>query len=169
MPQAKSAPATSFDSLQSELDQKSAYPTSSKTYIIGNRPGIHVPIRTIEQTATRTDKDEILNPPVPMYDTSGPCSSPNVHIDLETDLAPLHAKWIDERGDTKILSGLSSEYSQTRADNPATAHLRFPHIFKPCRAKAGANVNQMHYARRSIIIPEMEYVMLRESLSLQAL
>ena len=169
MPQAKNAPAASFDSLQSELDQKFAYPASSKTYIVGSRPDIRVPMRTIKQTATRTDKGEMLNPPVPVYDTSGPYSDPDVHIDLKAGLAPLRAKWIDERGDTEILSGLSSEYGQTRANDPATAHLRFSHISKPRRAKAGANVSQMHYARRGIITPEMEYVALRESLNLQAL
>lgn len=170
MPQAKkAAPAASFDSLQSELDQKFAYPASSKTYIVGSRPDIRVPMRTIKQTATRTDKGEMLNPPVPVYDTSGPYSDPDVHIDLKAGLAPLRAKWIDERGDTEILSGLSSEYGQNRANDPATAHLRFSHISKPRRAKAGANVSQMHYARRGIITPEMEYVALRESLNLQAL
>ncbi|MBA4282583.1 MAG: phosphomethylpyrimidine synthase ThiC, partial [Ralstonia sp.] len=83
MPQAKNAPAASFDSLQSELDQKFAYPASSKTYIVGSRPDIRVPMRTIKQTATRTDKGEMLNPPVPVYDTSGPYSDPDVHIDLK--------------------------------------------------------------------------------------
>lgn len=169
MPQAKTAPAASFDSLQTELDQKFAYPASSKTYIIGSRPDIRVPMRTIKQTATRTDQGEMLNPPIPVYDTSGPYSDPDVHIDLKAGLAPVRAKWIDERGDTEILPGLSSEYGQTRANDPATAHLRFSHISKPRRAKAGANVTQMHYARRGIITPEMEYVALRESLNLQAL
>lgn len=87
MPQAKNAPAASFDSLQSELDQKFAYPASSKTYIAGSRPDIRVPMRTIKQTATRTDKGEMLNPPVPVYDTSGPYSDPDVHIDLKAGLA----------------------------------------------------------------------------------
>ena len=169
MPQAKNAPAASFDSLQSELDQKFAYPASSKTYIVGSRADIRVPMRTIKQTATRTDKGEMLNPPVPVYDTSGPYSDPDVHIDLKAGLAPLRAKWIDERGDTEILSGLSSEYGRTRANDPATAHLRFAQLTNPRRAKAGANVSQMHYARRGIITPEMEYVALRESLNLQAL
>ena len=169
MPQAKNAPAASFDSLQSELDQKFAYPASSKTYIAGSRPDIRVPMRTIKQTATRTDKGEMLNPPVPVYDTSGPYSDPDVHIDLKAGLAPLRAKWIDERGDTEILSGLSSEYGRTRANDPATAHLRFAQLTNPRRAKPGANVSQMHYARRGIITPEMEYVALRESLNLQAL
>lgn len=87
MPQAKNAPAASFDSLQTELDQKFAYPASSKTYIAGSRPDLRVPMRTIKQTATRTDQGEMLNPPIPVYDTSGPYSDPDVHIDLKAGLA----------------------------------------------------------------------------------
>ncbi len=109
------------------------------------------------------------NPPIPVYDTSGPYSDPDVHIDLKAGLPALRAKWIDERGDTEVLKGLSSEYGRDRANDPATAHLRFAQLTNPRRAKAGANVSQMHYARKGIITPEMEYVALRESLNLQAL
>jgi len=164
-----SAPAASFESLASDLDQKFAYPASSKTYLTGSRPDIRVPMRTILQTATRTEKGEMANPPIPVYDTSGPFSDPDVHIDLKAGLPSVRGKWIEERGDTEVLSGLSSEYGRARADDPATAHLRFSQLTNPRRAKAGANVSQMHYARRGIITPEMEYVALRESLNLQAL
>ncbi|MBV8271347.1 MAG: phosphomethylpyrimidine synthase ThiC [Cupriavidus sp.] len=166
---ARTAPAASFESLESDLDQKFAYPASSKTYISGSRPDIRVPMRTILQTATHTDKGEMQNPPIPVYDTSGPYSDPDVHIDLKAGLPAVRAKWIEERGDTEVLSGLSSEYGLARANDPATAHLRFAQLTNPRRAKAGANVSQMHYARRGIITPEMEYVALRESLNLQAL
>ncbi|MGO4304568.1 phosphomethylpyrimidine synthase ThiC [Cupriavidus sp. RAF12] len=163
------APAASFESLESDLDQKFAYPASSKTYLTGSRPDIRVPLRTILQTSTRTDKGEMSNPPIPVYDTSGPYSDPDVHINLKSGLPHVRDKWIDERGDTEILSGLTSEYGRDRANDPATAHLRFAQLTNPRRAKAGANVSQMHYARRGIITPEMEYVALRESLNLQAL
>ncbi len=166
---ARTAPAASFESLESDLDQKFAYPASSKTYLTGSRPDIRVPLRTILQTSTRTDKGEMSNPPIPVYDTSGPYSDPDVHIDLKAGLPALRAKWIDERGDTEVLKGLSSEYGRDRANDPATAHLRFAQLTNPRRAKAGANVSQMHYARKGIITPEMEYVALRESLNLQAL
>ncbi len=166
---ARTAPAASFESLESDLDQKFAYPASSKTYINGSRPDIRVPMRTILQTATRTEKGEMQNPPIPVYDTSGPYSDPDVHIDLKAGLPAVRAKWIEERGDTEVLSGLSSEYGLARANDPATAHLRFAQLTNPRRAKAGANVSQMHYARKGIITPEMEYVALRESLNLQAL
>ncbi|SOY49935.1 phosphomethylpyrimidine synthase ThiC [Cupriavidus taiwanensis] len=166
---ARTAPAASFESLESDLDQKFAYPASSKTYLTGSRPDIRVPLRTILQTSTRTDKGEMSNPPIPVYDTSGPYSDPDVHIDLKAGLPAVRAKWIEERGDTEVLPGLSSEYGRDRANDPATAHLRFAQLTNPRRAKAGANVSQMHYARRGIITPEMEYVALRESLNLQAL
>ncbi|HBO77439.1 MAG TPA: phosphomethylpyrimidine synthase ThiC, partial [Cupriavidus sp.] len=88
---------------------------------------------------------------------------------LKAGLPPVRAKWIEERNDTEVLTGLSSEYGLARANDPATAHLRFAQLTNPRRAKAGANVSQMHYARKGIITPEMEYVALRESLNLQAL
>lgn len=163
------APAASFESLASDLDQKFAYPASSKTYLTGSRPDIRVPLRTILQTATRTEHGEMPNPPIPVYDTSGPYSDPDVRIDLKAGLPPVRAKWIEERGDTEVLPGLSSEYGRARANDPVTAHLRFAQLTNPRRAKAGANVTQMHYARRGIVTPEMEYVALRESLNLQAL
>ncbi|KAA0181525.1 phosphomethylpyrimidine synthase ThiC [Cupriavidus cauae] len=163
------APAASFESLESDLDQKFAYPASTKTYLTGSRPDIRVPMRTILQTATRTEHGEMPNPPIPVYDTSGPYSDPDVRIDLKAGLPPVRAKWIEERGDTEVLPGLSSEYGRARANDPATAHLRFAQLTNPRRAKAGANVTQMHYARRGIVTPEMEYIALRESLNLQAL
>lgn len=166
---ARTAPAASFESLESDLDQKFAYPASSKTYLTGSRPDLRVPLRTILQTSTRTDKGEMANPPIPVYDTSGPYSDPDIHIDLKSGLPGVRTRWIEERGDTEVLSGLSSEYGRDRANDPATAHLRFAQLTNPRRAKAGANVSQMHYARQGIITAEMEYVALRESLNLQAL
>ncbi|WP_313818078.1 phosphomethylpyrimidine synthase ThiC [Cupriavidus sp.] len=166
---ARTAPAASFESLESDLDQKFAYPASSKTYLTGSRPDLRVPLRTILQTSTRTDKGEMANPPIPVYDTSGPYSDPDIHIDLKAGLPGVRTRWIEERGDTEVLPGLSSEYGRDRANDPATAHLRFAQLTNPRRAKAGANVSQMHYARQGIITPEMEYVALRESLNLQAL
>lgn len=163
------APAASFEALASDLDQKFAYPASSKTYLTGSRPDIRVPLRTILQTSTRTEKGDLGNPPIPVYDTSGPYSDPDVHIDLKAGLPQVRAAWIAERGDTEVLPGLSSEYGIARANDSATAHLRFAQLTNPRRARAGGNVSQMHYARRGIITPEMEYVALRESLNLQAL
>ncbi len=102
---ARTAPAASFESLESDLDQKFAYPASSKTYLTGSRPDLRVPLRTILQTSTRTDKGEMANPPIPVYDTSGPYSDPDIHIDLKAGLPGVRTRWIEERGDTEVLLG----------------------------------------------------------------
>jgi phosphomethylpyrimidine synthase len=104
----------------------------------------------------------VPNPPVVVYDTSGPYTDPAVAIDVHKGLAPLRAPWIAARGDVEQLSGLSSTYGQKRLDDPLLEQLRFHVHRKPLRAKAGHNVSQMHYARRGIITPEMEYVAIRE-------
>ncbi len=145
------------------------YPNSRKVHVQGSRPDLRVPMREISQYATPTELGAEDNPPIPVYDCSGPYTDPNPQIDLLKGLPSVRAAWIDERGDTELLTGPSSEYGCARAADPATAHLRFEHIRPPRRAKAGGCVTQMHYARRGIVTPEMEYVALRESLRLQEL
>ena len=103
------------------------------------------------------------NPPFYVYDTSGVYTDPNVEIDLTKGLPKLREGWIAERDDTEQLDGLSSAYGQARARDISTANLRFAHIDKPRRALVGKNVTQMHYARRGIITPEMEYIAIRET------
>ena len=98
-----------------------------------------------------------------MYDTSGPYSDPEVSIDLEAGLPKLRENWIMERGDVEELSGPSSEFGAARARDIATENLRFAHVAKPKKAKSGANVTQMHYARQGIITPEMEFIAIREN------
>ena len=164
-------PKTAADSLtQTRADALSAevrapFPRSRRIYVQGSRPDIRVPMREITQTATRLHgrEGEIANPPLTVYDTSGPYIDPDVQIDLLKGLAPLRANWIAERGDTEELKGPTSIFGRIRAADDKTAHLRFGHIRKPLRAKAGANVTQMHYARRGIITPEMEFVAIREN------
>lgn len=158
-----------FGDIAQELGQKFAYPASHKTYLTGSRPDIRVPFRQILQQNTRSGNTELLNPPIPVYDTSGPYSDPEIAIHLEQGLARHRDAWIVERGDTEQLTQLSSAFGQERAIDPQTAQLRFAHISQPRRAKAGHNVSQMHYARRGIITPEMEYVALRESMGLTAM
>ena len=166
----KSKNTLTIDHLEKELGQKFAYPASTKSYFVGSRPDIKAPYRLIEQTPTKTSSGEMLqNPPIPVYDTSGPYSDPEVLIHLETGLSTLRKNWIEERADTEVLSGPTSTYGIARATDPVTSHLRFAHIAPPRVAKANQNVTQMHYARKGIITPEMEYVALRESLGLQEL
>jgi len=145
------------------------YPASRKIYVQGSRPDIRVGMREVSQTPTRGVAGVEHNPPLYIYDTSGPYTDPAATIDLTKGLPPLREPWIRERGDTEQLAQLSSEYGRARRADPALAHLRFEHIRMPRRAKAGHNVTQMHYARRGIVTPEMEYVAIRETARLDEL
>ncbi|MCG7896611.1 MAG: phosphomethylpyrimidine synthase ThiC [Candidatus Thiodiazotropha taylori] len=142
---------------------------SSKIYVEGSTPDIQVPMRQVEQEATSASFGAEENPPIPIYDTSGPFTDPQQTIDLMQGMPDLRTPWIEERGDTQRLDGPTSEYGQSRQNDPELAHLRFEHIRAPRRAKAGANVTQMHYARQGIITPEMEFVAIRENCRLQEL
>ncbi len=148
------------------LDQaaEQPLPNSRKAYAEGSRPDIRVPMREISQSPTPTAMGGEANPPLFVYDTSGPYADPAFRPDIRQGLPPLRARWIDERNDTETLSGISSEYGRRRQADPGLAELRFPGLERrPRRAKAGANVTQMHYARRGIVTPEMEFVAIRES------
>jgi phosphomethylpyrimidine synthase len=145
------------------------FPASRKVYVAGSRPDIRVGMREIAQTPTRTATGLEENPPITVYDTSGPYTEPGAKVDLMQGLAPMRQPWILERGDTEELPDFSSEYTRRRHAEPSLAHLRFEHMRKPRRAKPGRNVTQMHYARRGIITPEMEYIAIRETLRLNEL
>ena len=160
---------TRADALSAEV--REPFARSRKIYVEGSRPDIRVPMREITQTATRLHHSdgEAPNPPVTVYDTSGPYTDPSVPIDLLSGLAPLRSAWIAERSDTEELKGPTSIFGRIRAADEKTVPLRFAHIRKPLRAKVGANVSQMHYARRGLITPEMEYIAIRENIRLQEL
>jgi phosphomethylpyrimidine synthase len=139
-------------------------PNSRKVYVTGSQPDIRVPMREITQSDTPDSFGGEKNPPVYVYDTSGPYTDPEAKIDIRSGLPALRARWIEARGDTESLAGLSSEYGRERAADPATAELRFPDLHRtPRRAAAGRNVSQMHYARQGIVTPEMEYIAIREN------
>jgi phosphomethylpyrimidine synthase len=139
-------------------------PNSRKIYVEGSRPDIRVPMREISQSDTPASFGAEKNPPVFVYDTSGPYTDPAVHIDIRSGLAPMRAQWITERGDTEELAGPTSEYGVERLNDPKLAELRFNLHRKPRRAIPGKNVSQMHYARQGVITPEMEYIAIRENL-----
>ena len=139
-------------------------PNSRKIYVTGSRPDIRVPMREISQADTPAMFGSEKNPPIYVYDTSGPYTDPDVKIDIRAGLSTPRLPWILERDDTEELPGPTSEYGQQRLNDPALAELRFNLHRKPRRAKAGANVTQMHYARRGIITPEMEFIAIRENL-----
>ncbi len=154
-----------FLNATAELDESAtkAFPKSRKVYVTGSRPDIKVPFREISLSDTPSAFGAEKNPPVVVYDTSGPYTDPNAKIDIRNGLPELRAKWIEERNDTEVLSGLTSDYGNLRKTDPALAELRFNLTRKPRRAKAGKNVSQMHYARQGIITPEMEFIAIREN------
>ncbi len=139
-------------------------PNSRKIYVQGSRPDIRVPMREISQSDTPASFGAEKNPPIYVYDTSGPYTDPAAKIDIRSGLPALRAAWIAERNDTEELAGPTSAYGIERLNDPKLAELRFNLHRKPRRAKAGKNVTQMHYARQGIITPEMEYIAIRENL-----
>ena len=139
-------------------------PNSRKIHVTGSRPDIRVPMREISQADTPADFGAEKNPPIWVYDTSGPYSDPAATIDIRSGLRPLRADWIAERGDTESLPGPSSSFGIERLADPMLGELRFDLSRNPRRAKAGKNVSQMHYARRGIVTPEMEFIAIRENL-----
>jgi len=139
-------------------------PRSRKIYETGSRPDLRVPFREISQDDTPTLYGGETNPPLTVYDASGPYTDPEAAIDIRAGLPCVRAGWITERGDTLELDGPTSGYGQARLADPALADLRFNLRRKPRRAADGKNVTQMHYARRGIITPEMEFVAIRENL-----
>jgi len=143
------------------------FPASRKVYINGTQPGVQVPMREISLTLTRSMNGGAPTPnePITIYDTSGPYTDPSVTIDLRTGLAPLRRQWVLGRQDVEQLPDISSHYGRLRATDPKLADLRFQHIRKPLRAKSGKNVTQLHYARKGIITPEMEFIAIRENQS----
>ncbi|MFN3965089.1 MAG: phosphomethylpyrimidine synthase ThiC [Silanimonas lenta] len=144
-------------------------PGSVKIHVEGSRPDIRVPMREIRLADTPRTVGVEKNAPFVVYDTSGPYTDPAASIDLARGLPPLRARWIGERGDSEPLPALSSAFGRAREQDPRLDALRFPGRALPRRARAGANVTQMHYARRGIITPEMEFVAIRENQRLDAI
>ena len=147
---------------------RTPFPGSRKIYIEGSRPDIRVPFREVSLTDTLVAEGSLTrreaNPPLRLFDASGVYTDPAVSIDVTRGLQPLRGAWINERQDTEALSGISSAYGRERLNDPALAALRMAHAPVPRRAKPGMNVSQMHYARKGIITPEMEYIAIRENL-----
>ena len=140
---------------------------SRKIHVPGSRPDLQVPMREIAQARTPDSFGGGENRPLTVYDTSGPYTDPDVRIDLSLGLVALRAPWLAERGDTTTLDRLSSVFGQSRALDARLDAVRFPARTTPRRALPGGNVTQMHYARRGIITPEMEFVAIRENQRLE--
>lgn len=155
---------------QTETISRAPFPASKKVYVQGEIHDIQVAMREISLSDTLVNgKVMSQNAPVTVYDTSGPFTDPNIDIDVRKGLPRLRQSWIVNRGDVEELEGISSNYGRERLANPALDSLRFEHLKKPLRAKAGQNVSQLHYAKKGIITPEMEYIAIRENQKIDAL
>ena len=151
---------------------RAPFPNSKKTYVPGKLHDIKVAMREIELSdsqATFTDGQFLKekNPPLTVYDTSGPYTDPSVEIDVQQGLPRLRQDWILERKDVEELNEITSEFGKERLYNSDLDYLRFEHIKKPLRALPGKNVSQMHYAKKGIITPEMEYIAIRENQAIE--
>ena len=179
--QARISPRTSphtspFTAATAEVDSAAIapLPRSSKCYVQGARPDLRVPMRKIDQSDTPVFGGPVAhgatpasiepNPPIFVYDTSGPYTDPEAHIDIRSGLPALRATWIVERSDTEEMPGPTSRFGRERLADPKLAELRFDLHRLPRRARAGVNVSQMHYARRGFVTPEMEFIAIRENL-----
>ena len=140
------------------------FPNATKVHVEGSRPGVRVPMREIRVSPTQAHSGATAeNPPVTVYDTSGPYTDPAAEIDLRRGLPPLRREWILGRGDVEELPQVSSEYGRRRAVDPRLAPVRFPALRRPLCARSGSNVTQMHYARQGVVTPEMEFIAIREN------
>lgn len=161
-------PRTTFLATAAQVDSAAIapLPNSRRVYIAGSRNDVRVPMREISQTDTAALFGAEANPPVFVYDTAGPYGDPAADIDIRAGLPALREPWISERGDTETRPEHGSDYGRERAHDASLDTLRFPALKREIRrARAGANVSQMHYARQGIITPEMEFVAVRENLN----
>ena len=147
----------------------SAFPNSNRIYITGSQADIRVPMREIQLSPTliggsKENPQFEDNEAVPVYDTSGPYGDPDVAINVQQGLAKLRQPWIDARHDSEELTIRSSHYTQERLADDGLDELRFTGLLTPKRAKAGKCVTQLHYARRGIVTPEMEFIAIRENM-----
>jgi phosphomethylpyrimidine synthase len=146
-----------------------AFPGSKKIFVKGQMHDINVAMREISVTDTKINGKTVPNPSVVVYDTSGPYTDASVKIDVKKGLEPIREQWILDRGDVERLPEISSLYGRDRLYNNDLDHLRFEHLKKPLKAKPGQNVSQMHYAKKGIITPEMEYIAIRENQRMELL
>lgn len=136
-----------------------SFPSSKKIYVEGKNPQVKVAMR--ELFLENSDKTFVL------YDTSGPYTDPNEKIDIRKGLKAIREQWILNRNDVEQLSEISSKYGKLRLTDHQLDTIRFPNLKKPYKSKTGKNVSQMHYAKKGMITPEMEYIAIRENQKLQ--
>ena len=142
------------------------FPNSQRKYLSGSINNMRVPYREISQADTITDNGVEKNPPIPVYDSSGVYGDDNAVIDLQKGSPDIRSAWIEQRGDTVVLSELSSSYGNQRLNDKSLDSIRFPNTRKPRKAVSNQSVTQMYYAKQGIITPEMEFVAIRERMNL---
>tara|TARA_R110002096_G_scaffold431885_1_gene647686 strand:+ start:96654 stop:98513 length:1860 start_codon:yes stop_codon:yes gene_type:complete len=155
---------------ENEAISRTPFPNSEKIYVQGNiHKDINVAMRQIKlsDSEDKFNNTKEPNDPIVVYDTSGAYTDPSIEIDIKKGLEPIREKWIMDREDVEQLDAFSSEYCNARLTNSKLDELRFQHIRKPLRAKPLKNVSQLHYAKKGIITPEMEYIAIRENQKLQ--
>lgn len=149
---------------------QASLPNSKKVYIDGQLFPIKVAMREISLSPTKLSSGGIeVNPPVTVYDTSGPYTDDQAVIDVRKGLPRIREQWILDREDVKVLEGITSEYGKKRLADTKLDDLRFEYSHKPMVAKEGMNVSQLYYAKKGIITPEMEYVAIRENQKIEQL
>ncbi|MYY47760.1 phosphomethylpyrimidine synthase ThiC [Elizabethkingia anophelis] len=149
---------------------QTSLPNSKKVYIDGQLFPIKVAMREITLSPTKLSSGGIeVNPPVTVYDTSGPYTDNQAVIDVRKGLPRIREPWILDRGDVEVLEGITSEYGKKRLADTKLDDLRFEYSHKPMVAKEGMNVSQLYYAKKGIITPEMEYVAIRENQKIEQL
>ncbi len=151
---------------EDHLVQYPPLPGSEKVYRVSEkRSDIRVPFRRISQSVTELNGVETFNLPLSIYDTSGPYTDPNQPIDIRQGLPKLRDTWIAERQDTDLVSSTKSSFRKDRLEDPKLDAIRFPGKPVTRVASPGKNVSQMHYAKKGIITPEMEFIAIREQCS----
>ena len=157
---ASSTQSRSFLAATAHVDDAAIKPLpNSRKVHVG---ALKVPMREVSQADTPSMFGGEKNPPIYVYDCSGPYTDPQAKIDIRSGLPALREPWIVERNDTQALPGPSSRYGVERLNDPKLAEMRFNLKRNPRRGKS--NVTQMHYARKGIITPEMEFIAIRENL-----
>ncbi|MFB6364547.1 phosphomethylpyrimidine synthase ThiC [Paenibacillus elgii] len=153
---------------QHAVPDVSGFPGSRKVYIQGSRSDIRVPMREIALSPTVSSEGETANPPVRVYDSSGPYTDGDVRTDIRQGLPANRQGWIMERGDVEAYDGraVKPEDNGFKEEEGTRRQEWFPGTARrPLRAKPGANVTQMHYAKKGVITPEMEYIAIREKVT----
>lgn len=145
------------------------FPNSSKVYLEGHLHKVKVAMRSVSQDSTTESGSVRVNQALTVYDTSGPYTDPSFEIDLNRGLNALRQNWITTRNDVEELKESSSFYTKERLANQKLDSITFPNLRKPLKAKAGANVSQMHYAKKGIVTAEMEYIAIRENQRIEEL